>query len=49
MGIVWKVRSLESAERYLKKNQCFGSMVDGRIELDMKRTYGLLMYLSENR
>lgn len=46
-GIVFKVRSLEAAENYLKKAECFGRRMGGKIELDKKRTFGLLIFFSE--
>jgi hypothetical protein len=42
-GIVCKVRSMEQAERYLKETRTYGRAVDGRIELDMGKTFGLLI------
>ncbi len=47
VGIVWKARSLETAAKYLKQAGCYGGMVDGKIELDRRRTHGLLIYLSD--
>jgi hypothetical protein len=46
-GIVFKVRALEAAGRYLKQTKCYGRMVDGRIELDKNRTCGLTISLTE--
>ena len=46
VGIVWKVRSLDTAESYLKRTRCYGRSINGRIELDKNRTDGLTMYLS---
>ena len=47
VGIVWKARSLETAARHLKQTGCYGGRVNGRIELDKRRTHGLLIYLSD--
>jgi hypothetical protein len=45
-GIVCKVRSMEQAERYLKETRTYGWAVDGRIELDKGKTFGLLIYVA---
>jgi hypothetical protein len=45
-GIVFKVSSLEQAEKYLKDKKCMGRLVDGRIELDPAKTFGLLIQLA---
>jgi hypothetical protein len=45
-GIVCKVRSMEQAERYLKETRTYGRAVDGRIELDKGKTFGLLIYVA---
>jgi hypothetical protein len=45
-SIVWKVRSIETAERYLKEAKAYGRSVEGRIKLDKARMFGLLIYLA---
>ena len=45
-GIVCKVHSMEQAERYLKEMKAYGRAVDGRIELDKGRTFGLSIYVT---
>jgi len=42
-GIVCQVHSMGQAERYLKKTKTYGRAVDGRIELDKGKTFGLLI------
>ena len=45
-GIVCKVHSMEQAERYLKETKTYGRAVDGMIELDKSRTFGLSIYVA---
>ena len=45
-GIVCKVHSMEQAERYLKETRTYGRAVDGRIELDKGKTFGLMIYVA---
>jgi hypothetical protein len=46
-GIVFEVKSLEKAKRYLLKNQLLGSIHDKKIELQKSQTYGLSIFLTE--
>jgi hypothetical protein len=46
-AIVFKVRSLRQAEKLLKERKCFGRLVDGRIELDTAKTFGLVIQLED--
>ena len=45
-GIVCKVHSMEQAERFLKEMKTYGRAVDGRVELDKGKTWGLSIYLT---
>jgi hypothetical protein len=37
---------MEQAERYLKETKTYGRAVDGMIELDKSRTFGLSIYVA---
>ena len=41
-SITFKVKSLESAKRYLLKNNLFGNFVDNKIQLDKAQAFGLI-------
>jgi hypothetical protein len=46
-AIVVKVRSLENAIEYLKRNDMLGDMGDGRVEINKEKTHGLSIILKE--
>jgi hypothetical protein len=45
-AIVFKTRSLDRARSYFEQTKCFGRWVDGRVELDKAKTFGLTIYVS---
>jgi hypothetical protein len=46
-SVVFKVKSLEKAKKYLDANNLSGIIHDNKIEMDKARTFGLSIYLSE--
>jgi hypothetical protein len=46
-GITFKVKSIDSAKQYLRKNNLLGLIKENKIQLDKSNTFGLLIYLSE--
>lgn len=46
-SITFRVKSLDKAKQYLVKNNLYGSIADGKIQLEKSQTFGLSIYLTE--
>ncbi len=46
-SIVFRVKSLEQAKKWLSENKMLGKSFDGEISLDSSKTFGLMILLSE--